>query len=120
MLQPRERFLLAKKAPQKQGNPVSYTAKGLMLESGEELEGDVIIWCTGYTTGIYNIDYNKDEEKYELSNNDPLFEHMIVPDFPVLAIPGQVRLWETLGEAYDIFGNVKVRIHIRRYGRVRM
>ena len=42
-----------------------------------------------YTSGIYNVDYTKGGEKFDMPSKAPLFEHMIVPEFPVLAIPGQ-------------------------------
>lgn len=32
------------------GSPAAYTQKGLQLESGSHVEGDAIVWCTGYNT----------------------------------------------------------------------
>eukprot|EP00947_MAST-08B_sp_MAST-8B-sp1_P002759 g2759.t1 len=85
MLNRVERYLLENKTNQVQGNPVAFTPKGLKLESGQEIECDVVIFCTGYRTGVREMQLNKDGEQYQLSNNTRLFEHIIVPDFPVFA-----------------------------------
>lgn len=34
------------------GSPVAYTREGLQLDSGIRVEGDAIVWCTGYNTDI--------------------------------------------------------------------
>lgn len=59
MLDAHQRHILRCETEQVLGNPVAFTERGLMLESGEEVECDTVIWATGYKTGLDAIEYEK-------------------------------------------------------------
>lgn len=86
MLDPRQRYVLEHEAPQLVGNPVGFTNKGLRIEKDDEiLIADVVIFCTGYRSGVDQIKTVKDGKPHELELDKKLFEHIICPDFPILS-----------------------------------
>ena len=67
MLDPRQRYILEHDAPQLLGNPVAFTQKGLKLEEGGEvLDADVVIFCTGYRSGVEQIKTVKDGKPHKV------------------------------------------------------
>jgi cation diffusion facilitator CzcD-associated flavoprotein CzcO len=89
MLDVKQRYLLKNCIKQVVGNPVSYSVengkKYVVLESGETIETDVIVWCTGYTSGISNISFYKNNELYDIDKTSCLYDHILPYDFPILA-----------------------------------
>lgn len=84
---PKERFI--------QGKPEAYTQTGLRLSDGTTVDADVILLATGCESGIDKIRLTKNDSQYTLSPNTTMFNHYIVPDFPVLA--NATALWTTFG-----------------------
>jgi cation diffusion facilitator CzcD-associated flavoprotein CzcO len=77
------------------GNPVSFDERGLLLRDGGRIDGDVVIWATGNTSGIDTLSLEKDGEPFELARTAKLYNHFIVPGLPVLA--SSTALWTTFG-----------------------
>lgn len=78
-----------------QANPVAYTSTGIKLSNDESIDADVIIWATGYQSGIDKIVLSKDGEPYTLDPDGKMLDHFIFPSFPVLA--NSSSLWTTFG-----------------------
>jgi len=88
ILCPRQRSELAAIAleQRKPGTePAEFTSKSLKLKNGEEIEADVVIWAVGNSTGIDKLVLEKDGKPFKLDDHSRLFNHFIVPRFPVLA-----------------------------------
>jgi len=77
------------------GNPVRFQDDQLVFEDGTSLPADVVIWATGNSTGIDTLRLTKDGTAVTLDPNAKLYNHFIVPDFPVLA--SSTALWTTFG-----------------------
>ena len=87
-IQKYQRYLLEYEAPQKIGNPVAFTEDTVVLESGEEIGCDVIIWCTGYHSGVDDLKFEKNDKPFEPDMDKRLFHHIILSDFPIVASAG--------------------------------
>lgn len=79
-----------------QGNPQAFTDTGIQLSDGTLVHADVVLFATGCESGIDKIHLTKNENTaFTLSPSTAMFDHFLVPDFPVLA--NAVTLWTTFG-----------------------
>ncbi|CAE7891676.1 unnamed protein product, partial [Symbiodinium sp. KB8] len=74
-----------KKVTPKIGEPKSLEKEGMLLESGEKLPCDVVVYATGYETGFDDIRTVKDDEEVDV-RDDPLYHHTVAPRFPSLLV----------------------------------
>ena len=78
------------------GDPCAFTKTGLKLADGSQVTSDVVIFATGCTSGIDQLQLSKDgHPSFKLSPETSLLDHFIVPSFPVLA--NATALWTTFG-----------------------
>jgi len=82
----KDQLRILRTVPRVVGTPISYTASGVRLLDSTEVPADVIICATGYSTGLLDILITVDDNKYKMQANSPLFEHLIVPEVPTLAL----------------------------------
>lgn len=74
-----------KEVTPKIGEPKSLEKEGMLLESGEKLPCDVVVYATGYETGFDDIRTVKDGEEVDV-RDDPLYHHTVAPRFPSLLV----------------------------------
>lgn len=77
------------------GNPQAFTETGLKLSNGTDVIADVVLFATGYESGIDKIHLSKDGAPYKLQSQSKMLDHFIVSDYPVLA--NATALWTTFG-----------------------
>lgn len=77
------------------GEPVRFTANGVVLKDGTALDCDVVIWATGNKSGIDTLHLTKDGAPFVLDAKKKLYNHFIVPEVPVMA--SSTALWTTFG-----------------------
>eukprot|EP00656_Telonema_subtile_P010171 TRINITY_DN14864_c0_g1_i1.p1 TRINITY_DN14864_c0_g1~~TRINITY_DN14864_c0_g1_i1.p1 ORF type:complete len:512 (-),score=78.95 TRINITY_DN14864_c0_g1_i1:12-1547(-) len=62
MLDARERLILASHRGKVRGSPAKFEPDGLVLEDGTRIGADVVVWATGYSTGMDKMAFCKDGE----------------------------------------------------------
>jgi cation diffusion facilitator CzcD-associated flavoprotein CzcO len=77
------------------GEIARFTDDGVILNDGSEQDCDVVIWATGYRSGIDTLKLMKDGEPFTLNSNAKLYNHFIVPQVPVVA--SSSALWTSFG-----------------------
>ena len=78
-----------------QGNPHAFTETGICLSDGMTIDADVVLFATGYESGMDKLNLTKNGIKFIHKSTTPLFNHYFVPDFPVLA--NAANLFTTYG-----------------------
>jgi len=94
VLSPCQRRSIAK-ATYRQTEPVKYTSNGVEFKDGTYENFDVVIWATGCRSGFDKLVLNKDNKTFDLAHTAAMYNHFIVPDFPVLA--SSTQLWTQFG-----------------------
>lgn len=96
ILCPTQRRILEESRPhQKVGNPIRLTQDGFVLADGSIVPGDVVIYGTGYKTGVSDLKFEKDGAPFRVDPNMKLLNHFIFPTIPVFA--NATSLWTTFG-----------------------
>ena len=91
MLDRRQRHALRKRIPHKvRGEPARLVADGLELADGTRVRADAVVWATGYRTGIVRVAYEKKGAHFAMPVDEPLYQHFVVPAFPVLGVSAQL------------------------------
>jgi cation diffusion facilitator CzcD-associated flavoprotein CzcO len=77
------------------GSVASLTPSGVVLDGETTLACDVIIWATGYESGMTKVSLEKDGKPFVLTRESKLYHHFVVPKFPVLT--SATALYTTFG-----------------------
>ena len=97
-----QRRVLTRHGPKLRGEPTRFDARGLCLADGAHLPADVVVWATGYTTGLGSVDFLLDgqlvSDARDWLHPRALFHHCLAPSYPTLAVashffnaPGPIR-----------------------------
>mmetsp|Transcript_18879 Transcript_18879/g.52727 ORF Transcript_18879/g.52727 Transcript_18879/m.52727 type:complete len:585 (+) Transcript_18879:74-1828(+) len=86
------------------GNPQAFTKTGIMLSDGTVVDADVVLFGTGYDSGISNLrltkgggEHGKQSSSTRIGPETTMLDHFIVSDFPVLANASTLMTtWGTL------------------------
>jgi len=65
------------------GDPSHLCQGGVALKNGNTLECDVVIYATGYETGLLDVRFVKDGQDIDIVDK-PLYDHIVFPAFPCL------------------------------------
>ena len=88
MLTERQRRVLRQHSPKRRGEPVAFDSTGLRLADGSHVDAHVVVWATGYSTGLGELQFVRDGQPVALDTlrDQPLFQHCIVPMLPTVVI----------------------------------
>jgi len=78
-----EQFSHLQGVPTKCGEPATLEKDGLRLKDGSLVFCDVVIWATGYSTGIEMLKLYKNDQPFT-DLDGRLFDHLLLPTFPCL------------------------------------
>jgi cation diffusion facilitator CzcD-associated flavoprotein CzcO len=87
--------LNAGKVEAKQGGIKSFSETGLVLDSGEELEADIVVFGTGWNQGV---DFLSDELKEQVVQDGQfrLYRHILAPTEPKLGFIGYASTFNNM------------------------
>lgn len=100
VLSPCQRRSLSKANPYRPTEPVKYTPTGVVFKDGTREDFDVVIWATGCRSGIDKLTFTKDGNPFNMDTKAGMYNHFIVPEFPVLC--SGTQLWTTFGPVRSV------------------
>ncbi len=88
LLTERQRRLLRRHTPKRRGEPIGFDERGLRLADGTHVDAQVVVWATGYSTGVEDLEFAIDGVAipFDALRDRPLFQHCVPPLFPSIAI----------------------------------